>query len=524
MASRVKVKGKNGRIYVYENVSYWDKSEKKSKSRRRCIGHIDEETGEVVPNRPCKKRGSSSAAAPVKPSEVTCTVEQNGIFKLTEKAAEESGLKECLETVFPYKWEYLLSCAAYLCATGNPLYRMETWSKGNTTWMDSPLSSQRLSELLASISDEERRYFYRKWMKQDTEDRYYALDITSVSSYSELIALTKFGYNRDHEDLPQINLLMVTGESSRLPKYYVVLDGKIKDVNSLQSAIDEIDQVRGMDSGTKPMFCVVMDKGFFSAANLDELYKKKYHFTIGVPFTSKLAKEAVEKYRDVIEDGRYVLSVNDEEVYGVTELQKWNNHRLYVHTYFDSDKYRGELKAFNHKLKVTADQLESGEEPDDKKFAEKYFTVKTTPVRGTKVVWNMEAINKQKKSRTGWFVLVSNTIKDAQQALTVYREKDCVEKSFDDLKNQMDMKRLRVHSAAAMEGRIFVQFLALILSTWIKNKMREANWFRLYTFREVMDEMGTFKVVRMSNRRRPVLPQITKLQTKVSELFDLELY
>ena len=35
--------------YVYESESYWDKEKKQPRSRRRLIGKIDEETGEIVP-------------------------------------------------------------------------------------------------------------------------------------------------------------------------------------------------------------------------------------------------------------------------------------------------------------------------------------------------------------------------------------------------------------------------------------------------------------------------------------------
>ncbi len=74
--------------------------------------------------------------------------------------------------------------------------------------------------------------------------------------------------------------------------------------------------------------------------------------------------------------------------------------------------------------------------------------------------YNEEAISKHKRNHIGWFVLVSNHIKDTTKALEVYRSKDAVEKCFDDLKNDLDMKRLRIHSAAAMEGRIFIQFIS----------------------------------------------------------------
>jgi hypothetical protein len=50
LASNVFVNAPNGTVYVYENVSYWDKQEKKAKHKRKCIGHVDPATGEVVPN------------------------------------------------------------------------------------------------------------------------------------------------------------------------------------------------------------------------------------------------------------------------------------------------------------------------------------------------------------------------------------------------------------------------------------------------------------------------------------------
>ena len=51
-----------------------------------------------------------------------------------------------------------------------------------------------------------------------------------------------------------------------------------------------------------------------------------------------------------------------------------------------------------------------------------------------------------------------------------YRDKDVVENSFDDLKSLLDIKRLRVQNYQTMEGRLFVQFLALILINSIRKK------------------------------------------------------
>ena len=49
---------KNGVTYAYESIPYWDKEKKQGRSKRKCIGHVDPMTGEIVPN---QKRSRNSA-------------------------------------------------------------------------------------------------------------------------------------------------------------------------------------------------------------------------------------------------------------------------------------------------------------------------------------------------------------------------------------------------------------------------------------------------------------------------------
>ena len=46
--------------YVYESTSYWDKDKKQPRSKRKLIGKIDPETGEIVPTSPRKKKTDHS--------------------------------------------------------------------------------------------------------------------------------------------------------------------------------------------------------------------------------------------------------------------------------------------------------------------------------------------------------------------------------------------------------------------------------------------------------------------------------
>lgn len=63
---------------------------------------------------------------------------------------------------------------------------------------------------------------------------------------------------------------------------------------------------------------------------------------------------------------------------------------------------------------------------------------------------------------------MSTTQKDKKKALLEYRDRNGVEVNFDDVKNSMDLRRMRNHSERTIKGKIFVIFIALILLTKLR--------------------------------------------------------
>lgn len=45
-----------GITYAYENNAYWDKEKKQSRARRKLIGKVDPNTGEITPTRAYNKK------------------------------------------------------------------------------------------------------------------------------------------------------------------------------------------------------------------------------------------------------------------------------------------------------------------------------------------------------------------------------------------------------------------------------------------------------------------------------------
>ena len=55
---------RSGITYAYESEARWDKEKKQSRAKRRLIGRVDPETGEVVPTDGRMRRARERAAEP----------------------------------------------------------------------------------------------------------------------------------------------------------------------------------------------------------------------------------------------------------------------------------------------------------------------------------------------------------------------------------------------------------------------------------------------------------------------------
>ena len=75
---------KTGIKYAYESTSYWDKEKKQPRSKRKYIGKVDPETGEIIP---CRKE-----TAPISSEDAT------EIIRLRTTAAEQEKKIALLET------------------------------------------------------------------------------------------------------------------------------------------------------------------------------------------------------------------------------------------------------------------------------------------------------------------------------------------------------------------------------------------------------------------------------------------
>ena len=236
---------RTGITYAYETVYRWDKEKKQSRAKRKCVWKVDPNTGKIVPTRGRSKKKPDSEPAGKKPGPTAYTESKHlycGATYLLETLANNLGLTADLRSCFPENYKQLLSIAFFLILEdNNPLYRFEKWHITHKHPYGENILSPRSSELFSSITDEQVQSFFRLQGKRRVEDEYWAYDSTSISSYSETLAQVQYGKNKEDDKLPQLNLLLVFGEKSRLPVYYRKLAGNIPDGKTVKHLLEDLD-------------------------------------------------------------------------------------------------------------------------------------------------------------------------------------------------------------------------------------------------------------------------------------------
>ena len=514
---------RSGLTYAYRSVSRWDKVKKQSRATRTLIGRVHPETKEIIPT----DGRNRSKKAPKNKDKNTSRLFYGATY-LFDVIGEKIGITHDLKQCFPQTYQQILSIVYYLILEDkSPLYRFEKWQSLHKHPYGQNIALQRSSELFSSITEEAKHDFFRLQGKRRLEKEYWAYDITSISSYSETLKQVQYGYNKEEDSLPQLNLALIFGEESHLPFYYRKLSGNIPDSKTLRSLLKNLD-ILGY-SKVK----LVMDRGFYSRDNINALFKDRIKFLIG----TKMSLVFVRKELDAIYDKfRSFESFNDTyDLYTRTVQATWlyqqkrpykgdtvsSSKRFYIHYYYNIDQAAEDEKSFDRRIMGLRKELLSGErKPENEKSYAKYFKVQTSPKRGTKVIVNEEEIKKAKKYY-GFFALMTNQTMTAIEALEIYRNKDVVEKAFGDLKERLNMRRALVSSEKGLEGKIFVGFVALIYLSYLKKKMQEAKMFKTDSIHTLLDKLDVIEYFETPGKR-PYFGEILNKQKDIYTNLGIE--
>jgi transposase len=299
-------------IYVYEVYSYWDKEKKSPRQRRIPVGKRDPATGRLIPK--STKRISR----------------EYGPVYFLASLLEQMELDTMIREHFPDHWRQIILAASFQVAEHNPFYLCNSWLERIYLKEPIELPSQRLSELIHEIGCDERAVyrFLNDWAATHQQNEYMVFDLTSISTYSKQIDFAEWGYNRDGEQLPQVNLGMVYNVPGDLPLLYSLYPGSVPDVVTLENIQKRL---KAISPQSKSLF--VLDRGFYSTRNLKRL-TDLYEFIIPLPMGTRASKDLLAAVRKDIGDPVNAFLMDKQLLYSLTETVDLGGSGYQAHVYF----------------------------------------------------------------------------------------------------------------------------------------------------------------------------------------------
>ena len=285
------------------------------------------------------------------------------------------------------------------------------------------------------------------------------------------------------------------GAKSGLPIYFRKLAGNIPDVKTVKTLLGILDGLGYKNAKLN------MDRGFYKEDNIHELYKEGFDFLVA----TKTSLIYVRDYIDLISSDLNKFQYYDvnSNLYGYTITTNWDYSEkcqqsgekikskkdIYVHICYNPEKDLESERKLNKKIAELYKELQTGKptKKHEKQYAT-YFNVKKVSGKTVFESYKDDIINKTKRYY-GYFVFLSNEVSGTWQALTLYRNRDIVEKAFNNFKDRLNMNRLLVSSEKSLEGKLFVGHIALIILSYINSKMVANEMFKDYTMREMLDAL-----------------------------------
>ena len=126
----------------------------------------------------------------------------------------------------------------------------------------------------------------------------------------------------------------------------------------------------------------------------------------------------------------------------------------------------------------------------------------------------------QRVNKMGKFLLFYSGELDWLTCLTLYRQRDSIEKCFMRMKNEMETLPLNVQKEDTMRGFLFVTFLGLIIRMRLQMMMKEKALVKQYSVEKLLLELEKIKIFELS-QGETLVSEISKKNRTILEAFNL---
>ncbi len=493
----------NGRIYVYERTPYYDSKIRNTKYHYRYIG--TEINGEIKKIRSILPRRSLIY----------------GPFIPLLKITESIGLKEMLQRYLTEdECNRVIALAISKIVRPLPQNSISTWYDGTYLSVVIParLSSQGNSDLMEKIGSSD---LYRKFSldligKLNPESSL-LYDITSIPSYS-VAPIFEYGHAKDHPDLEQVNFSMLMEKRRGIPLYYDLYPGSIPDIVTLKRTIDYLSPRIGEME-------IVLDRDFFSVDNLRLISGMKY--VIAASIVRKEVKAVFSKAARTVDRADNIIMYDGNPIFCQRVSFRMEELDLTGYFYHDPKREAEERSDFHRRLKEKREMIErmqvrKGLRKSIENIAGSYLRFISYGVENGRIITKARdnAISAE-ENRMGRFLLVYSGEYNALECLSLYRQRDAIEKAFRVMKMDLDLFPLRDHSEHTIRGTLFVFFLSLIIRTALLRGMQSSHLNEKYSIERMLleleklhmmeDQNGNMKELERTRKQKDILEALEKI-------------
>jgi transposase len=517
MKSNVRIKRINGKEYWYEDTPYYNNEKKQIRYHSRYLG-------KNVHGVPLKVRTDVSET---ERHSAPRTAHTYGHLIPLQAIIQDLHLDEYLKgTATEPDKQSILALALNRVVRPMAMHNIQTWYEETSLILDHldlPLTSQNISELLSEIGESGiPEQFMGELIRASGTQSTFIYDITSLSGYSPLINLLEYGYNRDGLDLPQLNLSLVLDKEKGIPVMYDIYPGSIVDVTTLKNTIQKIRSL-GIDHYT-----LVLDRGFFSQGNLEELLGENLSFIIPAATSLKEIKELLTEVQRDLTDPQYLKKYHKSPLFVKPVTFSLHDMKVNGFCYYDPKREQDErnllyLRLHDMKAKLESVRVPRWRKPEDlfKELTGNLMNFFTWSVDVNRFVVSIKtnAVT-QRLNRMGNQIIFSTGNLDWKECLSCYRERDAVEKAFRIIKNDLLTLPLNARKESSVRGFLFINFISLIIRLRLLRLMKESDLIKEFTVDGLLLELSKIKKIQLANGEI-IVSEITKKQRTILDALHL---
>lgn len=456
-----------------------------------------------------------------------------GSYLVIKKIAEDYQLFDHLDNWDDRGKGLLLDLAAYSIISENNAaqhYPEYAYNHPLMTPEHKIYSDSTISRFLTEISADDRVNFLNSWNEHRNHDEriYISYDSTNKNCKAGDIEKAEYGHPKNDVGAPVFNYSVAYDMNNQIPLLYESYPGSIVDVSQLHYVIEKFQGYGYKNIG------FVLDRGYFSKDNIKYMESCNYDYVIMVKGKASFVHQLIMDHKGEFELKRSCF-IKEYLTYGTTIRAKLyidDEQDSYFHLYHKTSKENAELMQLETMLQRMENTMEKykGKEITFGSPYEHYFDLTYHEKAGVRKFYGYKEradIIEKEMQLCGYFTIVTSKKMSAQEALALYKSRDASEKLFCSDKSFLGNHSLRVSGNDALESKIFIEFIALIIRskiyTLLRKRMAEMSKKPNYmTVPAALRELEKIELIKQPKGHYKLDHAITATQKTILGAFGLD--